>query len=912
MDPSGAPGIPILRTKVSLPRPHPETTPRLALEARLRSALAYKLVLINAPAGYGKTTLLARVLGDSNYPIAWLSLDERDNSSVRFWDYLIASLQSVRPGVGETALALLNAPQAPPFESVLVELVNDLAKSGQELILVLDDLHEISAPEILEELAELIARTPSNLHLVLASRQFPDLPLARLRARRDLVEFTAADLQFQTPEIEHLFNQLFALDLSLEDLGTLEKLTEGWIAGLQLAALVLRAPVPGALTVENLVESFQKGHQYVFDYLAQEVLDRQTPELRSFIVQAGFLPRLGAAVCDASLQRTDSQVLLEQVANANLFLTPLDAERRWYRYHNLFASCLRRILLAEQSPETIHSLVMRAAGWFESQGLIHDAVELAIAYDIHELVVQIVERNATSLFKNSELVSLTAWLKPLPFAIYEKSPLLGMVYAWASLATAQTEPIDTVLQAVERGIGCAADGSAGSFEQPPAIRGALAEICCLRASQAFNRFDLPAVLENSQQVRMYLAGHDGDSLFNKRLDILSIAAFNEGLVLAFTGKVNAAAAVLEESVRLCEQANNIHLLPMANAHLSNVYLVQGRLSQAESILNKTALTRLAGPQLSPMSGVAFARLGLIAYERNQLVPAKEYLQQGLDQGRRWNSWESALLGHVGMARLYQAQGEPLKALAEIDSLAAIEAEQQFGPVARSAALFGAELALRQGELARAQSWLAGSGLQVDGPIEFYTEEAMLMQARILLASRRDAEAIRLTGRLLGILEEQSRMGQVLEVLLLQSILYERQGDDVAMNQTFGQALDLAEAEGYQRTLIDLGADFAVVARAYTGPHREYLNKLVASQIASSPPPEVFIGKAEKLRKAGMLSQREVEVLRLVAEGRTNQEIADHLFISLNTVKTHVRHIFQCLDARNRAEAISLARDNQLI
>lgn len=509
MDPSGAPGIPILRTKVSLPRPHPETTPRLALEARLRNALACKLVLISAPAGYGKTTLLARVLVESNYPVAWLSLDEHDNASVRFWGYLIAALQSVLPGVGETALALLNAPQAPPFELVLAELVNDLAKSWQELILVLDDLHEISSPEILEELAELIARTPPNLHLVLASRQLPDLPLARLRARRDLVEFTTADLRFQTPEIEHLFNQLFALDLSLADLGTLEKLTEGWIAGLQLAALVLRSPVPGALTVENLVESFQKGHQ-------------------------------------------------------------------------------------------------------------------------------------------------------------------------------------------------------------------------------------------------------------------------------------------------------------------------------------------------------------------------------------------------------------------IDRLAEIEAEGQFGPIARSAALFGAELALRQGDLARAQAWLAGSGLQVDSPIELSSVEAMLMQARILLASRRDAEALRLAGRLLGILEEQGRMGQVLEVLLLQSILYERQGDDAAMNRAFGQALDLAEAEGYQRILIDLGADFALVARAYTGPHREYLNKLLASQIASIPPTEIFIGKAEKLRKAGMLSQREVEVLRLVAEGRTNQEIADHLFISLNTVKTHVRHIFQCLDVRNRAEAISLARVNQLI
>lgn len=912
MVPSGEPGIPILRTKLGLPRPHPETTPRLELEARLRAALSGKLVLVSAPAGYGKTTLLGRVLGASPVPVAWLSLDERDNAMPRFWGYLIAALQTVGPGVGETALALLNAPQAPPFEGVLVELVNDLATCEQELILALDDLHAISSVEILETLAELIARTPPNLHLVLASRQLPDLPLARLRARRDLVEFTAADLRFAAPEIEHLFNQLFALDLSPDDLHTLERLTEGWIAGLQLAALVLRSPAPEAPTVQHLVDSFQKGHQYVFDYLVQEVLERQPPEMRSFIIQTGFLPRLCGPLCDASLQRTDSQARLEQVAQANLFLTPLDAERRWYRYHNLFGSCLQRILLASQSPESLQDLVERAAGWFESQGLIAEAVELAIAFNFSELLIPIVVRNASNLFNNSELISLAGWLKTLPLARYEKSPLLGMVYAWALLATAQNDPIESVLQAVERGLGCAADGSPASYEQPPEIRGALAEICCLRASLAFNYFNLPVVLENSQLVRKYLAGHAGDSLFNKRLDILSIASFNEGLVLAFTGQINPAIAALEDSVRLCEQVSNIHLLPMANAHLSNVYLVQGRLTLAENVLKKTVSARSPIAGLSPMSGVAFARLGLIAYERNQLDQAQEYLRMGLEQGQRWNSWESALLGHVGLARLHQAQGEPLQATAEIDRLAMIEAERQFGPVAQSAALYRAELALRQGELATAQSWLAGIGLQVESPIEFFSEEAMLMQARILVASKRDTEALRLTSRLLGILEEQGRMGQVLEVLLLQAILFERQGNDEAVNRALGRALDLAEAEGYQRTLIDLGADFALVARDYVGLHQEYLHKLVASQIAASPPPEVYIRKAEKLRNAGMLSQREVEVLRLVADGKTNQEIADQLFISLNTVKTHVRHIFQCLDARNRAEAISLARDNQLI
>ena len=909
---NGEQTIPILRTKIMQPRPHPETTPRSALEQRLQNSLSGKLVLISAPAGYGKTTLLTRTLVASPFPVAWLSLDERDNQPQRFGSYLISALQTVFPGAGETALAMLKSPQTPPFDLILVELLNDLARIDQEFILVLDDLHEISSPVILENLAELIDEMPANMHLILSSRQTPELPLARLRARRDLTELHAADLRFQRQEIERLFNQLFELDLSAEDLLTLENLTEGWIAGLQLAALVLRSPVPEDTTIAHLAESFRHGHQYVFDYLAQEVLDRQDPELRSFMILTGSLPRMCAPLCDHVLQRTDSQVLLDRVAAANLFLTPLDAERHWYRYHNLFGGCLARILRVEQPAETVQRLNRRAAGWCEDQGMIHEAVQLAESIQDHELLAQIIENNADSLFKNSELVSLTGWLQPLPLSFYQKNPRLGMIYAWALLATSVSDRVEPVLQAVERGLGCAADGSPASFEQPPDILGALAEICCVRASQAFNHFDLPSALEISGWVRKYLSGHSGDSLFNKRRDILSIAFFNEGLILAFSGQIDPAIAALEESVRLCEQLKNHHLLPIAYAQLSNVYLVQGRLGLAEAILLKAVSSGISGSQLSPMSGTAFTRLGQIAYERNQLVQAGELLQKGLEQGRRWNNWESALVGHTGLARLYQALGEPLKALAEIDALAREEIQQPTGPVDQTVALYRAELALRQGELEIAQAWLAGSGLLVNSPIQFYNEEAMLMQARVLVASQQDSDAITLTTRLIVELEGQGRMGRVLEVNLLQAVLYERQGAIEAMNQAFWRALDLAQAEGYQRVLIDLGADFLLVARAYTGPYQDYLGKLVASLRASIPAPEVWMGSAEKLHKSGLLSTRELEVLRLVAEGRTNQEIAELLFISLNTVKTHVRHIFQSLEARNRTEAIARAHENQLI
>ncbi len=368
MDENGELTIPILRTKIMQPQPHPETTPRTALEERLRGSFSRKLVLVSAPAGYGKTTLLARALLDAPFPVAWLSLDERDNQEKRFWSYLIAALQSQLPQVGDSAQALLRAPQPPPFQLVLVDLLNDLAECEQDFILVLDDLHDITSIEILKNLAELIEKMPANLHLVLSSRLIPDLPLARLRARRDLVELSIADLRFQSTEIERLFNQLFAFDLSTQDLNTLESLTEGWIAGLQLAALVLRSPEPETNNIARLAESFRGGHQYVFDYLAQEVLDRQEPDLRSFMVQTGSFPRLCASLCDTALGRSDSQLMLERIAAANLFLTSLDAERNWYRYHNLFGSCLARIFHAEQAPEQIQTIIRRAAGWYESQG----------------------------------------------------------------------------------------------------------------------------------------------------------------------------------------------------------------------------------------------------------------------------------------------------------------------------------------------------------------------------------------------------------------------------------------------------------------------------------------------------------------------------------------------------------------
>jgi len=904
--------LPILRAKIIPPAPHRETTSRPALEARLSNAFPRKVTLVSAPAGYGKTTLLARALRQAPYPVAWLTLDKGDDHPPRFWRYLISALQTILPGTGASVLALLRSPQSPPFELVLVELLNDLANQGQEFILALDDLHEISSPEILENLAELIKNMPANMHLVLSSRQIPDLPLARLRARRELAELNATDLRFQSSEIEGLFNQLFGLDLSPNDLRTLENLTEGWIAGLQLAALVLRSAQPEAATLARLVESFRMGHPFVFDYLTQEVLDRQNPDLGAFMVQTGGFPRLCAALCDAALQRSDSQSMLERISAANLFLTPLDAGRRWYRYHPLFSSCLSRRLHAEQSPETIAQLVRRAAGWFDSQGWVHEAADLAESIPDHDLLAQIVGRSADRLFENSELVSITGWLRPLPLAIYEQNIRLGMIYAWALLATATAETVELVLQAVERGLDCAADGNPASFHQPAHIQAALAEICSLRASLAFNHFDLEAVLELSRRGREYLAGHSSESPFNKRVDLLSIAYFNEGLVLAFGGQVEAALAPLEESARLCEQAHNIHLLPMVYAQLSNVYLIQGRLRLAEETLRRAVPFPGSGSAHSPLAGVAYTRLGLIAYERNRLEEARELLQRGLEQGRRWNSWESAYLGHVGMARVHLALGEPGKARAEIDALEQVTIQPPTGSVAQTAAMVRAEIALRQGDLTQAQIWLADSGLSGESPLTLFNEDAMLLQARFLVASRQDREAVRLTLRMLQELEGQGRMGRALELLLLQAILYARQGAFAAMNQVLGRALEFAQAEGYQRSLLDLGADLLLTARDYSGPYQDYLQMLVDRLPTLLPGTSPGRDQARQFAPESPLSGREIEVLRLAADGKTNQEIADQLFISLNTVKTHLRHIFQRLEARNRAEAIGLARERHLI
>jgi len=904
--------IPVLRTKILLPKPHPETTPRPILEQRVRSALTGKMVLVTAPAGYGKTTLLARVLADSPFPVAWLSLDERDNLPQHFWSYVIAALQAILPHVGQTSLELLKALQPPPFELVLVELLNDLANVNQEFILVLDDYHDITLDEIHHNLAELIAKMPVQMHLMLAGRHIPPLPLARLRARREVQEFSLFDLRFQPVEIEQLFNQLFRLHLNQADLAALENLTEGWIAGLQLAALVLKSQEPAEDAVDQLSAAFAGGHQYVFDYLAQEVLDRQEPVLRNFILQTGMLPRLCAPLCDQIFERADSQALLEKIASANLFLLPLDAERHWYRYHHLFANFLQSVQQIEQPAEVTFQLVRRAAGWYESQGLIHEALYLASKIGDHALLAQIIERKANIFFDNSELVALTQWLRPLPVETFEQHPQLGMIFAWALLAIADTERIETVLRAVERGVGCAADGSPQSFAQSPQVRGSLAEICCVRASQAINHFDLPAVLHISQLVRQYLSGHTGKSLFNQRTDILSVNAFNEGLGLSFTGQTSQAIASLEEAVRLSEQAGNKHLVPMACSQLSSLYLVQGQLHQAQAVLLKAIPADEAWHKLSPLVGVALTRLGMLFYERNQLAEAQQHLEKGLELGRRWSSWESKMIGRLGLARLFQALGEPELARMQIELLASPEFEHDEQYIVQALPMYRAELAVRQGDVASAAEWLTHSGMQVDSPIHFFSEEAMILLTRILVALQRHPEALDLAERLICELEQAGRMGRVLELLILKAVVLERQQDWEPMNRAFERALGLAKPEGFKRLFLDVGSDFQRVAKAYTGSHREYLNLLQNSLVS---PPSSVPAQAERagaLQVGGVLSVREVEVLRLVAQGMTNQEIADHLYISLNTVKTHIRHIFQNLEARNRAEAIAYARANQLI
>lgn len=883
----------LVRTKLYVPPVRASLVVRPRLVERMAAGLrsGSRLTLLSAPAGSGKTTLVSTWLSGCGHPAAWLSLDAADNDPTRFLRYLIAALQAIVPGVGEVAQMLLQPPQLPPQESVLALLVNQLCALPDHVILVLDDYHVITAAVIHQAVAFLLRHLPAQMHLAILTRTDPPLPLSRLRVRHQLTEIRAADLRFTADEARVFLNDLMALQLSVDDVAKLEARTEGWIAGLQLAALSME----GRDDVQGFISAFSGSHHYIVDYLVDEVLDRQPDAEREFLLCTSILERMSGALCDALLGRANGQATLAALEQANLFLVPLDDERRWYRYHHLFAEVLRSCL-QEMRPDRLPELHRRAAEWYEQNGSAAEAFHHALAAGDKDRAARLIERGGRPMMMRGELITVRNWLGALGKGAHG-GPRLDITRAWMLVMTADMEGVEPLLQQVEARIA-----DAPSLE-PAERQDMLGEIATMRGLMAYFQGDAPRAVQLGRQALENL--REGDPV------VRGIAAHVLGEAYGHSGDLAQASHANAEAARLAKASGSVFLAVSATSSQADVRIEQGRLRQGFEIYQQ-AMQLAMLPDGTPLPAAAriYSGLARVFYEWNDLAAATRAVEQSIDLARRGGIVERLAMDHVTLVRIRRAQGDldgAWEAMREAEQLAR-EHSLPAGAISLVKA-FPVRLWLAQGNLPAAFHWVQETGITIDDPVPFLREPEYLTLLRVLLAQGEQDAALMLLERMLRMAEAAGRTGRGIELLAFQALAYHGKEEIPQALDALERALSLAQPEGYVRVFLDRGPPMAELLRhaGSRGLTPPYVSRLLSE--FGTLPSDTPIRKQPLIEP---LSERELEVLRLLATGRSNDEIAAVLVLATGTVKRHLNNIFGKLSVQNRMQCVARAQELQLI
>jgi len=910
---AGLPPDPLVTTKLALPPARTALVSRLHLINRLEAGLQHKLTLIAAPAGYGKTTLVSAwhaTASGSAWPLAWVSLDMGDNDPVRFWTYAVSALQTLHAGLGADALALLRSPQAPPLTTVLTLLINAIAVIPAPLVLVLDDYHAITDPAIHQSLAFLLEHLPPQLHLVIISRVDPPLPLMQLRARGELTEVRAADLGFTINEVETFFNQLLGMHLTADDVAVLAARSEGWVASLVLAAHALQGRADATAFIRELAGS----HRFILDYLVEDVLQQQPHHIQRFLLDTAILNRLTASLCDALLLGEDalpdaaySQLVLDELERKNLFLVPLDGQRRWYRYHQLFAEMLRS-RTQQLQPERLPLLHRRAVAWYVQQGLLPEAAEHALLAGDSEQAAMLVEQLAEATFLRGEVRTLLSWLSALPEASMHMRPRLALAHAWALAFTGHVDAAEAQLEDVEKRMQ-----HVTAADRPRFGDGAVA----LQAIIASLRGDVPGLITLAQEA---LAPGLADTGESRGLSLLAL-----GLAQFFDGDLTAAHQTLMQMIATRQGSSDLLPTMLAIYILADVELHRGHLHLAAELLQQgMQLGSGADGQPLPIAGLAHMGLGDVLRERNELDAAMHSLQTGIALAREWGVHVLLVDSTIALARLKQACGDGNGGLQVLRDFEGQLVEAWITPWHRAQlTACRARLWLAQGQRVLASGWAEdyAARLEADGPnlrplVKYGFAHTTL--ARVRIAEGRPEEAAELLTRLLALAEAGGWMGDVIEILALQALTLQLQGATTQALTTLRRALALAEPEGYVRLFVDEGAPMVAVLKLLEAqrarppaalPHTStsYVQQLLAAAGAAVPAEHAA---AQPLLEP--LSERELEVLRLLAAGLESPEVARELVIGVSTARTHIKNIYGKLGVHSRVQAIERARTLGLI
>jgi LuxR family maltose regulon positive regulatory protein len=909
---------PILATKLYIPPPRSKVVLRPRLIERLNEGLQRKLTLISASAGFGKTTLVSEWVAVCERPVAWLSLDEGDNDPTRFLTYFVAALQTLSPktggaNIGAGVLRTLQSPQPPPIESILTVLLNEITTIPDHFVLVLDDYHVLDSKPVDEALTFLLEHLPPRMHLVITTREDPHLPLARLRARGQLTELRAADLRFTPSEASEFLNQVMGLNLSAEDITALEARTEGWIAGLQLAALSMQ----GRSDAASFIKSFTGSHHFILDYLVEEVLQRQPERVSNFLLQTAILDRLSGSLCDAVTGQEDGSGMLEALERGNLFVIPLDDQRQWYRYHHLFAEVLQ-VRLREAQPDRVSTLHRRASEWYEQNGFPLDAIHHSFAVNDFERVAKIAELEWPAIYENIQSIKWLGLLKKLPEEIIRARPVLCVKCAWAFLNAGELEAAEAKMQDAEYWLepttvtGEKSDASSiemvvvdeEQFKSLPEL------LATARAYHAQAIGDISGTIKYTQ--RVLDLSPDGDSQWREAaLSLMGLAQYA-------SGNLDAAYRAFSDGLAMADPYAAISGFFI----LAGIKLAQGQLNMAFSIYEKALKLVLERGEPMPLGTEdLYSGISELHRERGDLETAAQDLLTGKELGEQVELPDWQHRWYIAQARLHETKGDLDGALDLLE-----EAERRFVrtpvPFIRPIAALKTRIRIAQGKIAEALDWVLARDLSVDDELSYLHEFEHITLARVLIARYKNDpvdgsihEAMGLLERLLQAAEEGKRMGSVIEILALLALAHAAQGDISLALVSLERALTLAEPEGYVRLFVDEGEAMRWLiekqSRNRDHPLSGYVNKL----LAAFSQPEAAAKLAITQQKSDMIepfSERELDVLRLLRTDLNGPEIARELVVSLSTVRTHTQNIYAKLGVNNRRAAVRRAKELDLL
>ena len=906
----------LLATKLYIPPVRPELVSRHRLIDQLNNGLHHKLTLISAPAGFGKTTLVGEWLvtiqntnektNPTENEIAWLSLDSGDNDLARFLTYFVTALSRVDGGesIGIGALGMLQSTQSPPAESVLTMLINDLAAFTGRIIFVLDDYHLIDSQSIHDALGFFIENMPSQIHLVIVTREDPLLPIPRLRVRNLLTELRAVDLRFTSPEATDFLNRVMGLNLTPKDIAALETRTEGWIAGLQLAAISLQ----GRSDVNQLIKTFSGSHRLVLDYLIEEVLDRQTEEFQNFLLKTAILNRLTGSLCNALTGQENGQIILESLERANLFIIPLDEERHWYRYHHLFADLLQQ-RLHNTEPGQVTNLHNQASLWFEQHVMLDDAIEHALQAGDFERSANLIAELADALWKRGEHPKLRRWLEKLTDEWVCFQPKLCIYHAWFLFSTGQQDTAEHYLQSAEQALTTASsrdvEDSLSKQESTSSpdrtqLKGRLYAIRAL--SESWGE-DYSTMVQDASSALELLPKDD---------PWRSMAELVLGDAYYYKGDMQASYQTRLRTLETCRAEDDLFFFMIANLKVATSLREMGQLEQAIEICQEQLeFARQHGLSQTIFAGWAMGLLGVALADRNDLEKALEFTTKYLEL-TKGNDLGFVGSGHMFKAKVQFYTGDVDGAEVTLNKLADI-GQRSYLPHYISGALraWQARIYLARNQFETVSQLIEVSDLDPKADITLMYDDVVMVRARMLFVQGDYEEASKALESLIGTAEAGGSIPRLIELLVLQVLVFHAQGEQTLAMQYLMRALELGEPGGYIRVFVDEGPPIARLlydALSANGNASDYVQRLLSAfpdeENARSSSPQHASSEMDLIEP---LSEREIEILQLIADGLSNQEIGSQLYLSLNTVKAHTRNIYGKLGVNSRMQAATRAR-----